>query len=233
MILEPFDDVVVISDDSEFGDGDCVSDCTSDTDIDDEVNFEKAEDWMCRTRSGVRWEPRTRLEDDDVIYSSTCAEERTAVGETSIAVASRNGTTQPGSTSNGSSGTDEGSHPGTTPQDAIGNQVKPKPIGISEMYSGKNHRDCECNQDHGDHGGCVSFLGQGKIGHISATSEPLWHEIELTIDSGACDTVMPINMCGDIRVDPSDPTIHCAVFEVANGASILNIGEKRCMMMTE
>ena len=79
----------------------------------------------------------------------------------------------------------------------------------------------------------MSFLGQGKIGHISATSEPLWHEIELTIDSGACDTVMPIHMCGDIRVDPSDPTIHCTVFEVANGASIFNIGEKRCMMMTE
>ena len=53
------------------------------------------------------------------------------------------------------------------------------------------------------------------------------------MDSGACDIVMPAHICADIRIDPSDPTIHCAIFEVANGASILNMGERRCDMMTE
>ena len=126
-----------------------------------------------------------------------------------------------GSAKSGSSGTDDGSLPGLQPQDAFGNREKPKPIG---MQIGIQNR-----------GNCFDFLGEGVAGHLSVTgaAEPIWHEIEITVDSGACDTVMPAHMCRDIRIDPSDPTIHCAIFEVANGASILNIGERRCDMMTE
>ena len=81
----------------------------------------------------------------------------------------------------------------------------------------------------------MAFLGQGATGQLSAfgTSESQWEEIELTVDSGACDTVMPAHMCANIRIDPSDPNLHCTTFEVANGAFILNMGERRCSMMTE
>ena len=35
---------------------------------------------------------------------------------------------------------------------------------------------------------------------ISVVSEPEWHEIEITVDSGACDTVMPTKLCPHISL---------------------------------
>ena len=124
-----------------------------------------------------------------------------------------------GSIEDGSPGTDDGDLPGGTTEHAFGTQVKPKPISSQEMS--------------GERGNCIAFLGQGAAGHISTAGEAQWQEIEITVDSGACDTVMPAYMCADIRIDPSDPQQHCSVFEVANGAFILNMGERRCVMMTE
>ena len=37
-------------------------------------------------------------------------------------------------------------------------------------------------------------------GNISIVSEPEGQEIEITVDSGACDTVMPTRMCAHISI---------------------------------
>ena len=37
-------------------------------------------------------------------------------------------------------------------------------------------------------------------GNISIVSEPEWQEIKITVDSGACDTVMPTRMCAQISI---------------------------------
>ena len=62
---------------------------------------------------------------------------------------------------------------------------------------------------------------------------PEWMEIEITIDSGACDTVMPENMCPHISLLSSDSSRAGLEYEVANGEGLPNLGEKKCLMMTE
>ena len=59
-----------------------------------------------------------------------------------------------------------------------------------------------------------------------------WQEIEVTVDSGACDTVMPLSLCADITLRESEQQRNGLEYEVANGASIRNEGERRCLMMT-
>ena len=59
-----------------------------------------------------------------------------------------------------------------------------------------------------------------------------WQEIIITIDSGACDTVMPLSLCGDIQVIASMQSRSGLEYEVANGESIPNEGERKCLMMT-
>ena len=59
-----------------------------------------------------------------------------------------------------------------------------------------------------------------------------WQEIEITVDSGACDTVMPLSLCAEIPLQESDQQRSGLEYEVANGASIRNEGERRCLMMT-
>ena len=60
-----------------------------------------------------------------------------------------------------------------------------------------------------------------------------WQEIEVTVDSGACDTVMPLSLCSDIPRHGSEQQRSGMEYEVANGASIRNEGERRCLMMTK
>ena len=84
-----------------------------------------------------------------------------------------------------------------------------------------------------------SPIGQGistltkKMGSpISAIATPDdWVEIEVTVDSGACETVMPASMCTGIYIHKSSCS-HGAEYEVANGASIPNLGERRCLLMS-
>ena len=59
-----------------------------------------------------------------------------------------------------------------------------------------------------------------------------WQEIEVTVGSGACDTVMPLSLCSDIPRHESEQQRSGMEYEVANGASIRNEGERRCLMMT-
>ena len=60
-----------------------------------------------------------------------------------------------------------------------------------------------------------------------------WIEIELTADSGACDTVIPRTMAEAIPIMPSLASLRGYEYEVANGASIPNLGERRCLVWTD
>ena len=62
-------------------------------------------------------------------------------------------------------------------------------------------------------------------------TEEGWVEIEITIDSGACDTVMPAAMCGHISIFQTEE--RGVEYEVANGETIPNLGERHCFLMTE
>ena len=53
-------------------------------------------------------------------------------------------------------------------------------------------------------------------------------EIELTADTGACDTVVPKLMCPGIPITPSVQSLRGMEYEVATGESIPSLGEKRC-----
>ena len=64
-------------------------------------------------------------------------------------------------------------------------------------------------------------------------AEPEWIEIELTADSGACDTVIPRTMAESIPIMPSLQSLRQMECEVANGASIPNLGERRVLIWTE
>ena len=72
-------------------------------------------------------------------------------------------------------------------------------------------------------------------GSLSSTSEAEgeWIEVELTADTGACDTVIPKAMCSGIHIVASQQSILGLAYEVANGASIPNLGERRCEIWTE
>ena len=70
---------------------------------------------------------------------------------------------------------------------------------------------------------CLSPLGEAEE----------WIEIELTADSGACDTVIPKTMCPGIPIVPSQQSLFGLKYEVANGAALKNLGERRCQIWTE
>jgi len=71
-------------------------------------------------------------------------------------------------------------------------------------------------------------------GSLSAVgNEEEWIEVELTADSGACDTVIPRTTAEGIPIMPSLASLRGMEYEVANGQSIPNLGERRCLVWTE
>ena len=66
-----------------------------------------------------------------------------------------------------------------------------------------------------------------------ASEGQLWIEVELTADTGACDTVMPRSMAQHIPIQPSLQSLKSMMYEVADGNEIPNLGERRCVMWTE
>ena len=56
--------------------------------------------------------------------------------------------------------------------------------------------------------------------------------LEITVDSGACDTVLPSSMLASIQTVSTAASRAMEEYEVANGHVIINEGEKRCLMMT-
>ena len=65
------------------------------------------------------------------------------------------------------------------------------------------------------------------------TPQEEWYEVELTADTGACDTVIPKDMCPGIPIVPSFQSTNAMEYEVASGESIPNLGERRCEMWTD
>ena len=60
-----------------------------------------------------------------------------------------------------------------------------------------------------------------------------WFEIELTADTGACDTVIPRTSCPKIPIQSSLQSLRQMEYEIADGSTIPNLGERRCLMWTE
>ena len=60
-----------------------------------------------------------------------------------------------------------------------------------------------------------------------------WIQVEFCADTGACDTVMPRLLCGDIPITLSLQSLNFMEYEVANGHCIPNLGERKCLMSTE
>ena len=54
----------------------------------------------------------------------------------------------------------------------------------------------------------------------------------MTVDSGACDTVIPTEMCAHIPVAEGSRRKDNLEYEVANGETIKNEGERHCLLMT-
>ena len=68
---------------------------------------------------------------------------------------------------------------------------------------------------------------------ISAVQRPdEWVMIDVTVDSGACVTVMPSALSTGISIIENDLSRNGAEYEVANGESIAILGERRCEVMT-
>ena len=103
--------------------------------------------------------------------------------------------------------------------------------------------DCPSRQDGADSRNCggtlvtgVSlFTAKGKEDGMqinNLTDYQGWKAIEVTFDSGACDIVMPLGMCAEIPVQESERQRERIECEVANGETIPNEGERRCLLMT-
>ena len=72
-----------------------------------------------------------------------------------------------------------------------------------------------------------------RSGQLSSIPAATWREIEITVDSGACDTVIPTDECKEITIHESKQSKAGMEYEVANGEVLPNLGERRCLMMTE
>ena len=71
------------------------------------------------------------------------------------------------------------------------------------------------------------------LSSAGAAGESEWVEVELTADTGACDTVMPRSMATHIPIQPSLQSLKSMSYEIADGNTIPNLGERRCVMWTE
>ena len=59
-----------------------------------------------------------------------------------------------------------------------------------------------------------------------------WVEVEMTADTGACETVMNGSRCPNVETEPSPGSEAGVEYEAVNGKTIPNQGQKRCLVMT-
>ena len=71
------------------------------------------------------------------------------------------------------------------------------------------------------------------LSSAATSGEGDWIELELTADTGACDTVMPRAMAQCIPIKPPLQSLSSMMYEVADGNQIPNLGERRCVIWTE
>ena len=126
---------------------------------------------------------------------------------------------------------DEGSSTDPQTQDATKAKCKPKLLvdtsqTVPREFNVKGMDGTEYNGF-----GTLNFLGEVKQS-ISAIGIANWTEIELCVDSGACETVMPLSLLSHISVVSSPQSRALVEYEVANGQSIANLGERRLDAVT-
>lgn len=68
---------------------------------------------------------------------------------------------------------------------------------------------------------------------MNSAQESDRRKVEVCFDTGATDTVMHLRMCDHISVKPSPQSELGTEYEVANGETIPNVGERRRVVMTE
>ena len=73
----------------------------------------------------------------------------------------------------------------------------------------------------------VNFLNEIAQDNLKNISEGGWEKIELTVDSGASETVIPEELVGSVEVTEGIKSKRGVEYEVANGVKIPNLGEKR------
>ena len=118
-----------------------------------------------------------------------------------------------------------------------GSKVEEASRGIHEPRSlvPESHGCCSFDSDpmRDLHLDPLSYATKPGDNSISSASEADggWVRMEVTVDSGACDTVMPISSCA-FKILPSYQSKHAMEYEVANGESIANLGERRCLIRT-
>ena len=76
------------------------------------------------------------------------------------------------------------------------------------------------------------FIEKAKEG-LNAVDEDEWILVEVIADSGACETVMPKNMCTGIKLRESVGSKAGTEYEVASGKSVPNLGERHCEIYCE
>ena len=81
-------------------------------------------------------------------------------------------------------------------------------------------------------GGLCTLLPVKRQGISTMRRPDEWTQVDVTVDSGACVSVMPVGICEGIDVMENELSRNGAEYEVANGATIPNLGERRCEVMT-
>ena len=61
-------------------------------------------------------------------------------------------------------------------------------------------------------------------GNTSIVSAPRWQDIEITVDAGACDIVMPLEMCAHISMVATAKSRSGFEYGVASGNGLLDAG---------
>ena len=78
----------------------------------------------------------------------------------------------------------------------------------------------------------VKLYAKNGLPQLSDKDASEWTMIEVTVDSGACETVMPLSSCSSIATAPSNQSKAGMSYEVADGGEIPNLGERKCLMLT-
>ena len=76
------------------------------------------------------------------------------------------------------------------------------------------------------------FLGDVESNDLGSLDNG-WFEMEIMVDSGACDTVMPVALAEHIQIHESAASRRGKSYEAANGTRIENVGERRCLVAAE
>ena len=72
-----------------------------------------------------------------------------------------------------------------------------------------------------------------RVGQLNAVGPTEWTTIEVIVDSGACETVMPRDLLAHIRIVPSEQSRAKVEYEVASGHTVPNLGERHCEIFAD